>query len=37
MISLSEKQALKRSGQDKGINKPIPGDGWDYNPGKDLT
>lgn len=42
LISLSEKQALARSGQGKGINKPIPGDvqpdkGWDYNPGADLT
>lgn len=42
VISLSEKQALARSGQGKGINKPIPGDvqpdkGWDYNPGADLT
>jgi len=43
LISLTEKQALARSGQDKGLNKPIklseiePDNGWGYNPGEDLT
>ena len=43
LISLTEKQAAARSGVNKGLNKPIdlnkmaPDDGWDYNPGADLT
>lgn len=43
LISLSEKQAQRRSGEGKGLNKPInagdmkPDEGWDYNPGADLT
>ncbi len=43
LISLTEKQAQARSGQDKGLNKTIklsamkPDKGWDYNPGADLT
>jgi len=43
LISLSEKQAQRRSGQGTGLNKPInndlmnPDDGWDYNPAEDLT
>lgn len=43
LISLSEKQAQRRSGEGKGLNKRInsknmqPDKGWDYNPGADLT
>ena len=43
LISLSEKQAQRRSGDDRGLNKHVepaemqPDDGWDYNPGDDLT
>ena len=42
VISLTEKQAQRRSGQDRGLNKTVtsdmePDDGWDYNPGEDLT
>jgi len=43
LINLSEKQAQRRSGENKGLNKPIdpqsmqPDKGWDYNPGADLT
>jgi len=43
VISLSEKQAQRRSGGNNGLNKAIskskmkPDKGWDYNPGADLT
>ena len=43
VISLNERQAKARSGEDKGMNKAItpatmqPDKGWDYNVGADLT